>query len=72
MRAPHPSRRAREAANLTLERAAKLLRLSPGYLARLEASGEWSFFRASEALRIYGERGAVACLEDFLPMRRDR
>ena len=64
-----PATRARLSANLTLEAAAKLFCVKPATLRRLEGNGEFSYFRASEAVRVYRERGGVARIEDFLPVR---
>ncbi|MGV3723910.1 MAG: helix-turn-helix domain-containing protein [Actinomycetota bacterium] len=59
-----PARAARERAGLSLEAAAKYLRVSPAYLRQCERSGQFAFHTAARLARRYGAR-----LEDFLPTR---
>lgn len=54
-----PSRSAREAAGLTLEAAAKRARVSPAYLRKLEAGGQYSYVLAVRLSRIYGASGTA-------------
>lgn len=57
-----PARAARQAAGLSLQQAARLIRVSPEYLARLERTGRFPYHLAQRLSRQYPCR-----LEVFLP-----